>query len=61
MHLEGLPSVAQGCSDVNNDPTVVLGRKGDVALDREQHKGLHKRVMRQESWAHPRALPPLHC
>lgn len=27
MHLEGLPSVAQGCRDVNDDPTVVLGKE----------------------------------
>lgn len=27
MHLEGLPSVVQGCRDVNDDPTVVLGKE----------------------------------
>lgn len=27
MHLEGLPSVAQGCCDVNDDPAMVLGKE----------------------------------
>lgn len=51
MHLEGLPSVAQGCRDVNNDPTMVLGKERRHGIRREQHKGSHRGVVGQDSWA----------
>lgn len=40
VHLEGLPSVAQSCCDVNDDPTVVLGREKRCRIRREGHEGL---------------------
>lgn len=51
MHLEGLPSVAQGCRDVNNDPTMILGKERRHGIRREQHKRSHRGVVGQDSWA----------
>lgn len=39
VHLEGLPSVAQSCCDVNDDPAVVLGRDRRCRIRREWHEG----------------------
>jgi len=41
MHLEGLPSVAQGCRDVNDDPTVVLGKERRRGIRRGSGTGRH--------------------